>query len=583
MTNRQLLARHVSRNKHWMLIAAILLSVLAGYWLVQARSQVGFATSNTKLNLLASGWNYLSGVSPQADGLHVSYLGRAIVQQNGQPGQPNPAVNVYGTHLHASGDFALSAQMKNISGTASLRLYGSVPIIQDEFRVEPKSLELKLSDSSLVVSSWNGYTHQNLYKQLPALTQSYAIKLQPSNTVTILRQGSNMLISLNGQLITTLAKTSLSGSEVWFGMSAVSSSDNWVLADLSVDATNGVSLVDTQNVPAYPKSDQALQVLASQKRPGFLVGAAMAMAPAVADPAYDQIAFGGNFGQMTTENVLKWQFIEPQSGIYDFHEADALIAIAKKNGLVIHGHNLVFGEANPQWVQQLPTATAADRQQVKQVMVDHITQTVKHFKGQIASWDVVNEPLADYDTAAGTDGLRQHIWYTAMGESYIGIAFAAAHQADPSAKLYINDFGLEANGDRWTTFLALVTKLKAQGVPIDGVGFEAHVYQPGDEIDPTVLKDHIRILAGLGLTARVSEMDVYSDNGTVAQAKQYADVFQACFSEPNCVSWSTWGVTDRYDLYQDDAGRLQSGQDFLWDAQAHPTPAFTQIQQLLIP
>jgi endo-1,4-beta-xylanase len=358
--------------------------------------------------------------------------------------------------------------------------------------------------------------------------------------------------------------------------------DSWVLGDLSAAATQGTSASNTQNVAAYAKTPQGLQTLATSKRPGFLVGAAMALGPAVADSQYAALAFGGNFGQLTTENALKWQFSEPQPGVFDFSEADALVALAAKNRLAVHGHTLVFGEANPKWVQDLPVSTAADKQHVKQVMIDHITQTVSHFKGKISSWDVVNEPLADLDAPAAADGLRQHIWYKAMGASYIATAFTAAHQADPNAKLYLNDFGLEENGDRWNTLLALVTQLKSQGVPINGVGFEAHIYAAGDEIDPAVLRSHIQALAGLGLTVRISEMDVYSDNGTAAQATQYANVFNACFSEPNCVSWSTWGITDRYDMFQDDNNRLQYGQDLLWDAQLHPTPAYNKIQQSLL-
>ncbi|MNH11682.1 Endo-1,4-beta-xylanase Z precursor [compost metagenome] len=256
--------------------------------------------------------------------------------------------------------------------------------------------------------------------------------------------------------------------------------------------------------------------------------------------------------------------------------------IARKNKLLVHGHTLVFGEANPTWVKELRGSTPADKDRVERVMIDHIRQTVSHFKGKIASWDVINEPLADYDTPAGVGGLRKHIWYEAMGEKYIASALAAARQADPQAKLYINEFGLEGDGDRWATFLALVKKLKSQNVPIDGVGFQAHVYDADDEIDPVVLRSHIRELAELGLVSRISEMDVHSEGGIAAQAKQYAAVFDVCFSEPSCVSWSTWGVTDRYNLWQDENGRLQQGRDFLWDEQYQPTAGLSAIREMIV-
>lgn len=581
MASARILSRH-SIGHIWLLAVMAVLLLVGGYWMISSHvSPQPAAADSAKIDLLSSGWNYVPGVTPQTDGLHVGYLGRAIVRQDGTPGQTNPAVNLYGTHLRVGNTFTLNATIKDVKGTASLRLYSDAPVVQDEFRVEPKSLELTFTDKGVTASVWNGYKNQSLYAQLPTLTRTAPLSLQPSNEVTLQYQGKTTSVSVNGQQVATLATNKLFTGNVWFGVSAVNPGDSWVLGDLSAVAAPGTSASNTQDQPAYPKATQGLQTLASAKRPGFLVGAAMVLGPAVADPQYATLAFGGDFGQLTTENALKWQFSEPQPGIFDFSEADALVALAAKNRLAVHGHTLVFGEANPKWVQDLPTVTAADKEHIKQVMVNHITQTVSHFKGKISSWDVVNEPLADFDAPAAADGLRQHIWYKAMGASYIAAAFTAAHQADPNAKLYLNDFGLEQDGDRWNTLLALVTQLKSQGVPINGVGFEAHIYASGDEIDPAVLRSHIQTLARLGLTVRISEMDVYDDNGTAAQAAQYASVFSACLSEPNCVSWSTWGITNRYDMWQDDAHHLQYGQDFLWDGQVHPTPAYSKIQQSL--
>jgi len=135
---------------------------------------------------------------------------------------------------------------------------------------------------------------------------------------------------------------------------------------------------------------------------------------------------------------------------------------------------------------------------------------------------------------------------------------------------------LESNGERWDTFLALVTKLKKAGVPIDGVGFQAHIYESGDKINTNILKTHIQQLAKIGIKSRISEMDVYDDDGTATQAKQYANVFTACISEPNCKSWTTWGVSDRYDMFKDE-GEVNYGHDFLWDDKMRSTKALTSI------
>lgn len=554
-----------------------------GVWLLVAQTPFSkTASSATETDLLKSGWNYMPGVNSTSDGLRVIHLGRAIVQQDGAKGQLNSPVNLYGTHLDVSGDFTLSAAIKDLKGTAAFQLYNDAPVVQDEFRIEPKSIRLAISGETLTVSTWDEYAHQNLYKQTPSSTKHYTFTPQAENSITLERKGNRMNIGINNALIAALPRSAnLSANSIWFGLEAEGPDDSWTLSGLSARplGSGRVKAVNTQDIPIASNNAQALQLLTSNKRPGFLVGAAMALSPAVADTQYSNVAFN-NFGSLTTENVLKWQFIHPQPNIYDFHEADALVDIATKNKLAVHGHTLVFGEANPQWVQDLPTVTSADKNHVKEVMIDHISQTVGHYKNKIISWDVVNEPLADYDTET-TDGLRQHKWYEAMGQDYIATAFSAARQADPDAKLYINDFGLEEDYDRWDTLLALVAKLKSQGVPIDGVGFQAHVYESADKIDPNVLREHIRALAKIGLTARISEMDVYDDDGSAVQAKEYADALNVCMSEPNCVSWTTWGVSDKYDLWQDDNNVLQGGHTFLWDEKFSPKESVARIRSTL--
>ncbi len=540
------------------------------------------ASSSSDVDLLGSGWNYMPGASINTNGLYITHLGRTIVQQDGTQGQLNPPVNSYGTHLQMTGDFTVVADIKDIKGSATLQFYSSPPIVQDEFRVEPKSLRINLNNQTATVSTWDGYSNQNLYKQVPSSVKRYAFTPRAENTIVLTRKDGRLTVGVNEASIITLPRnTNFSGDAIWFGLDAENPGDNWTLSKLTAKSLNSgsVKAVNMQDNSVITKDNQGLQSLVTAKHSGFLVGAATALPPATMDSRYRQTAFN-NFGSITTENVLKWQFVNPQPNIYDFHEADALVEMAAKNNILVHGHTLVFGEANPAWVQNLPTGTDADKRHVKNVMVDHIQQIIGHYKGRIASWDVVNEPLAGYDNET-SDRLRHHKWHEAMGEGYIVTAFTAARHADPNAKLYINDFGLEEDGERWETLLALVTKLKSQGVPIDGVGFQAHVYESEDRIDSSVLRQHIRQLANIGLTARVSEMDVYDDDGESVQAKQYADILDVCISEPNCVSWTTWGVSDKYDLWQDDDNVLQHGRTFSWDERFDPKEVVLQMKSRL--
>ena len=536
--------------------------------------------------LLAGQWRYLPGAEPQADGLHITHTGLAIVEQDGSGGQPNPPVNEYGTRLDVAGSFAVEATVTDAAGPADLQLYGDVPVIQDEFRVEPPSVRMELAGGALKVSVWDGRATQNLADQRPIEQRSFPVEAGVSVDLRMVREHGKLDFSVDGKEVGTVAEHDIfRAGRLWFGMDAPAADGHWRLSHLEANPVDDgkVQAVDTSRTSPIARDTKGLQVLAGKKRPGFLVGSAMALGPAVSDSKYANIAFGGNFGQMTTENALKFQFRHPEPNVYNFKEADALVALAQKHGLKVHGHALVFGEANPRWITDLPTDTQAQKGYVRKVMVDDIKTTVTHFKGKIASWDVVNEPMADYDDTPDGEGatLRNHKWYRAMGADYIALAFRTAHAADPKAQLYINEYGLESDGDRWDAFLTLMAQLKRQGVPITGVGFQSHVYEAEDQIDPAVLRRHIRQLAALGLKSRISEMDVYTDDGTAVQVTQYANVLAACLAEPSCVSFTTWGFDDDYDMWQEDDHSLQRGQDLLWTTGAKPTPALARLRQLL--
>ena len=238
------------------------------------------------------------------------------------------------------------------------------------------------------------------------------------------------------------------------------------------------------------------------------------------------------------------------------------------------------------WFNQLPVRTNADRKAIEEVMTDHITTVVKHFGTQIGSWDVVNEPIADYDEFETGAIYRNHKWYQAMGSGYIIKAFSAAHNANPSAILSINEYGLEEDGDRWDAFLEIMQQLKSdleeQGIPQNNitVGFQSHVYEAGDKINPTVLRTHIQTLEKLGFKSQISENDVYSDDGTAIQSQQYSAILNACISEPGCIAWRGWILTDKYDIFED-GGQVEFGEDGLFSKTMKPRPALSAMQQIL--
>jgi endo-1,4-beta-xylanase len=522
-------------------------------------------------NLLEGAWQHMPGATASADGLLIRHEDLQIVEQDGSGGQPNPPLNLYGTHLETTGDFAIDATINDQAGPAEIQLYGEVPITQDEFRIERKSMRLRVDGDSLGVTLWDGT------KQQPLDEKTFAIPTSDAPNIGVEKQGQSLNLLVNGNKVGDVADPGIfSTHEVWFGAEAPKVGGHWLLSKLGAHGLHGakLSMIDTSTLHVPPAEQAGLQDLATRKRPGFLFGAAMALAPTVADSEYAKTAFN-NFGSMTTENALKWQFVHPEKDTYNFQEADALVELAARHNMVVHGHTLVFGEANPQWIQDMPTALPEQRQAVRDTMLDHIKTVVGHYKGNIKSWDVVNEPLTDNGT------MREHVWYKAMGEQYIDAAFAEAHQTDPRAELYLNMYGAEQPGPIQDNLVALAKRLVDRGVPITGIGLQAHVYEAGDKIDHAALKHVIERFQALGLKVRISEMDVYSDDGSAVQAGQYASVLQTCLAEPNCVSFTTWGVSDRYDYWKDDDDSIQQGKDLLWDASMAPTPAVSAIRTTL--
>jgi endo-1,4-beta-xylanase len=509
-------------------------------------------------------WSHFAGAAQQSNGIHVQGLGRKIVNQDGSGGQPNPPVNIRGPHLLVNGDFKIGAGLEGFSASnpASFYIYGAVPVIYDEWRYEPPQLRIEVTPNSLSVYRWSGKS--DTFSE----SKSWTVNLSGQASVAVVSSKKTIFIELNGNRLGSLSGRNIfSGGNVWFGADASVGAAGWTLSSLTAEAVNNgqVQVVPGAQLKANTNNSETLRALSDTGSRHLPIGAAIADYALFGSPAYRTLA-ATQFNMLITENDLKPQFVHPQPNIYSFTEADSLVEFAQVNGMQIHGHTLEFSEANPRWMQ---VSALTDRQKI---MTDHISAVVGHFNGQINSWDVVDEPLAD------NNKLRQNIWLKSMGESYIDKAFTAAHSANPAAKLYINEYGLEEDGSRWQAFIKLVQRLQARGVPLNGVGFQAHVYELGDEVNPSILKQHIQTLAGMGLVSRISEMDVYGDN-PAHQADQYTAVLSACLSEPTCTAFATWGVSDKYGSTTNlHAYPLEYGNDLIWDAGFQPKPAYQSLQ-----
>ena len=292
---------------------------------------------------------------------------------------------------------------------------------------------------------------------------------------------------------------------------------------------------------------------------GVRIGTAVDTTALAGDAPY-RTAVGREFNAVTPENVMKWQVVEPTQGHYDWSQADQLVAFARAHGQLVRGHTLVWHSQNPSWL----TEDAFTPAQLRDILRKHIFDEMGHFRGKIWAWDVANEVFNDDGT------LRDTIWLRALGPDYIADAFRWAHQADPHAKLFLNDYNNEGVNAKSDAYYALIKQLRAQGVPVQGFGIQGHLALqyglPGD------VAANVRRFDALGVKTAFTEVDVRmvlpaDPIKVAAQAEGFATMLRACLLVKHCISYTLWGFTDKY-----------SWVPGFFDGQGSATPMNEQLQ-----
>ena len=289
-------------------------------------------------------------------------------------------------------------------------------------------------------------------------------------------------------------------------------------------------------------------------------------------------------GMVTGETAFKWGELRPKADRWNWAPADRVMAFAARRGIQTRGHTLLWHEHNPQWLLDELTPATAER-----LLTRHIEAVTTHCRDRAVQWDVVNEVLEPKDDRPF--GFRDSVWYRAMGTRFIETAFHACAQADPLALRFINDYAMEyawpEHEAKRQDMLALLSRLKAQGVPVQGLGFQAHL-EAGVDVDQTRLARFFADVAGLGIKIVVTELDVRDnriagdaatrDAAVASHTRAFMDVVLAC---PAVMGVMSWGLSDRRSWLNDEMPRddKQPQRALPLDADLRRKPMWTALAE----
>jgi endo-1,4-beta-xylanase len=354
-------------------------------------------------------------------------------------------------------------------------------------------------------------------------------------------------------------------------------------------------------VVAAPLAAAEAPALKSLTPQGFRIGVALNQAQSDGrDAAGLAIAFR-HFDSITPENLLKWEAVHPEPGRYDFGPADRYVGLGRGHGMFVVGHVLLWHHQTPAWVFAGEGGRKLDRETLLARLKEHIATVVGRYRGRIGGWDVVNEALEENGT------LRKTPWLEAIGEDYVAQTFALAHEADPAAELYYNDYNLWKPAKR-DAAIRLVQGLRAKGLRVDGIGEQGHWGLDDPSLE--AIDEALAAIHTAGIRPLVTELDVdvlprdpdmwgadlakkatiraatnvYPD-GLPPEAQQrlarrYADVF-TLFLKHGVGRVTLWGVTDATSWLHDFPIPGRVNYPLLWDRDGREKPALEAVAEVL--
>lgn len=333
----------------------------------------------------------------------------------------------------------------------------------------------------------------------------------------------------------------------------------------------------------------------------FYIGTAMSLPQIYGKDQKSAEIVKKQFSSIVAENCTKSMFLQPEEGQFFFDDADKFVAFGEKSNMFIIGHTLIWHSQLPQWFFIGKDGKDVSPEVLKQRMKNHIHTVVSRYKGRVKGWDVVNEAIME-------DGsYRKSKFYEILGEEFIPLAFQYAHEADPDAELYYNDYN-EWYPGKVAAVTKMVKDMKASGIRIDGVGMQTHV-----GMDTPSLEEYekaISAYAQSGVKVNITEMDIsalpspWGTSANVADTvnykkemnpytkglpadvearwdERYLDFFRVFLKHKNEIRRVTlWGVTDNQSWKNDFPVKGRTDYPLLFDRNYKAKPVVGKIIQL---
>lgn len=360
-----------------------------------------------------------------------------------------------------------------------------------------------------------------------------------------------------------------------------------------------ISLLLLDSCNKQPKKDKVATTPSLKEgfKNEFLIGTAVNDGQITGKDSLGVQLIKKQFNTITPENSMKWMFMEPQQGKFNFEMADRYIDFSEKNNLVFIGHNLVWHSQLAPWVTEIES-----KEELHNSLKNHVQTIASRYKGKIHGWDVVNEALNEDGT------LRNSVFLEKLGPEYLTNAFKWAQEADPNVELYYNDYNMTQPAKR-AGAIKLVKNLKEQGAKVDGIGMQGHWSLEGPSLQE--IEESIIAYSELGVKVMITELDITAlpnpwdlEGAEVSQnfegsafmnpykeqlpdsvsnklAKRYQDIFALFKKHQDKISRVTfWGVNDGQTWLNNWPIDNRTNYPLLFDRQFKPKEAYHSVMQV---